>query len=663
MEEEKKENKEMKIIPMKKINVKDVTSCDATAQMLEKAQRDGVETAFDRAANMKACPIGADSACCKHCSMGPCRLNPKDPYSKVGVCGATIDTIMARNFARMVSSGAAAHTDHGMSMLDLFREVVNGNIKDYTIKDTIKLEEVAKEIGIQVEGREIKDIALDLYKELERTYSQMEGEIPFIQRAPEKTVEMWRKNGVVPRGAMREIMEMMHRTHMGVDQHYENITKQCSRTALADGWGGSMVATEISDILYGTPTPVRAEVNMGCLKENEVNIIIHGHEPNLFESILESVNDPNLLKEATNAGAEGINLVGMCCSGAEMLSRHGIPHAGNFMSTEAVLVTGAVDAMGVDVQCIKQGLAKVAECYGSKLFTTNPRCHIEGADHIELEDHEPRKCTDNIVKMAIKRFKNRKFPVEIPKIKTMGIHGFSHEYINYMLGGTFRSSYSPLNQNIINGRIRGVAGVVGCTNPRVRHDWVHVEMVKELIKNDVLVVQTGCSQIALAKAGLYKPEAAHLAGPGLSEVCETVGMPPVLGVGSCVDNSRILIALAEMVKVGGLGDSIADLPVAGAAPEWMSEKAISIGHYFVASGVYTVFGVTFPIIEGTKFHKLLFGGLEELGFGKWGFTPDPHEMAQLMIAHIDKKRQALGIDKARERVLFDMAARRELEAA
>jgi carbon-monoxide dehydrogenase catalytic subunit len=550
-----------------------------------------------------------------------------------------------------------------MSMLDLFREVVNGNIKDYTIKDTIKLKEVATSIGIETEGREIKDIATDLYKELERTYTQVEGEIPFAHRVPPNTLETWRKHGVVPRGAMREIMELMHRTHMGVDQHYENITKQCSRTALADGWGGSMVATEISDILYGTPTPVRAEVNMGCLKENEVNIIIHGHEPNLFESILESVNDPKLLKEATNAGAEGINLVGMCCSGAEMLSRHGIPHAGNFMSTEAVLVTGAVDAMGVDVQCIKQGLAKVAECYVTKLFTTNPRCHIEGAEHIELEEHKPRECTDKIVKMAIDRFKNRKLPVEIPKITNMGVHGFSYEYINYMLGGTFRSSYTPLNQNIINGRIRGVAGVVGCTNPRVKHDWVHVEVVKELIKNDVLVVQTGCSQIALAKAGLYKPEAAHLAGPGLRDVCEAVGMPPVLGVGSCVDNSRILIACAEMVRVGGLGDSIADLPVAGAAPEWMSEKAISIGHYFVASGVYTVFGVTFPIIEETKFHKLLFEGLEELGFGKWGFTPDPHEMAQLMIAHIDKKRQALGIDKARERVLFDMAARRELEAA
>jgi carbon-monoxide dehydrogenase catalytic subunit len=658
------EKEEKKVVKAKKEpNIRDWTICDSTIQMLERTRKDGVETAFDRAANMKACPIGSDSACCKHCSMGPCRLNSKDPYSKVGVCGATIDTIAARNFARMVASGASAHTDHGMSMLDVFREVVNGNIEEYSIKDPIKLEEVAKSIGIETEGREIKDIATDLYEELERTYTQVEGEIPFTQRVPAKTLETWRKLGIVPRGAMREIMEIMHRTHMGVDQHYENITKQCSRTALSDGWGGSMVATEISDILFGTPTPVRTEVDMGCLKEDHVNIIIHGHEPNMFESVLASVNDPALIKAAQDAGAVGINLLGMCCSGAEMISRHGIPHAGNFMSTEAVLATGAVDAMGVDVQCIKQGLATVAECYETKLFTTNPRAHIEGVEHIEFVEHEPRECTDAIVQNAIVRFKNRNVAIEIPKYKSLGIHGFSHEYINYMLGGTFRASYTPLNDNIINGRIRGVAGVVGCTNPRVKHDYVHVELVKELIKNDVLVVQTGCSQITLAKFGFYTPEAAHLAGPGLKEVCETVGMPPVLGCGSCVDNSRILVACSEMVRAGGLGESIADLPVAGAAPEWMSEKAISIGQYFVASGVFTVFGVTFPTIEETKFHNHLFEGLEEQGLGKWGFSPDPHEMAQMMIAHIDKKRKALGIDGARERVLVDMAARRDIEAA
>lgn len=643
-----------------KVDIKDITICEATALMLEKAKRDGVETAFDRAASMKACPIGAESACCKHCAMGPCRLNAKDPYGKVGVCGATIDTIMSRNFARMVASGSASHTDHGMAMLDLFREVVSGNNTDYKIKDPIKLEEVAASIGIEVEGRTELEIAKDLYSELERTYTQVEGEIPFAKRVPEKTLETWRKSGIVPRGAMREIMELMHRSHMGVDQDHENIVRQCSRTALADGWGGSMVATEISDILFGTPTPVVAEVNMGVLKENEVNIIVHGHEPNLFESMLESANAPTLVQAAKDAGADGINLVGMCCSGAEMMSRHGIPHAGNFMSTEAVLVTGAVDSMCVDVQCIKQGLVKVAECYGTQLFTTNPRCRIEGATHIEFHEHNPKNCTDEVVIRAITRFKNRKAPIEIPNLKSTGIHGFSHEYVNYMLGGSFRGSYTPLNDNIINGRIRGVAGVVGCTNPRVKQDWVHVELVKELIKNDVLVLQTGCSQVALAKNGLLTPEAAHLAGPGLSEVCDTVGMPPVLGFGSCVDNSRILIAASEMVRVGGLGNSIADLPVAGAAPEWMSEKAICIGQYFVASGVFTIFGVTFPIAKETKFHKLLFDGLEGQGFGKWGFTADPYEMARMMIAHIDKKRTNLGIDKARDRVLVDMADRRAM---
>ena len=400
-----KEEKEIKAKPL--LDPKEVTICDATAQMLRKAERDGVQTAFHRAMEMKPCPIGADSACCKHCAMGPCRLVSKDPYGKVGVCGATIDTIQSRNFARMVASGAAAHTDHGMTMLDVFREVVEGHIKDYKIKDPLKLEALANELGIEVDGRPEIDIAKDVYKELERTYIQVEGEIPFMKRVPAKTLETWRKHGIVPRGAMREIMELMHRTHMGVDQDYENLVTQCSRTALADGWGGSMVGTEISDILFGTPTPVRADVNMGCLKEDQVNIIIHGHEPNLFESMLDSVNDPTLLKAAKEAGAKGINLVGMCCSGAEMLCRHGIPHAGNFMSTEAVLITGAVDAMGVDVQCIKQGLAKVAECYGTRLFTTNPRCRIEGVQHVPFEERLPRACTDSIVEMAIVRFKNR----------------------------------------------------------------------------------------------------------------------------------------------------------------------------------------------------------------------------------------------------------------
>lgn len=644
------------------IKPEDLTMCESTAQMITKSRVDGVELFFDRANAMKACPIGEQSACCKHCSMGPCRMNVNSPYDRVGVCGATIDTIVARNFGRMVAAGTAAHTDHGMAMLELFRDVINGKVKDFSIKDPIKLFEVAEALDIPTEGRDLKSVALDLYSALEKTYTQVEGEIPMVKRVPPKTLELWRAAGIVPRGAMREIMELMHRTAMGVDQDYENLTKQISRTALADGWGGSMVSTDISDILFGTPTPVEIQVDMGVLKDDQVNIIVHGHEPILLEAMLISAADPTLKDMAKSAGAKGINLVGMCCSGLDVMSRHGLPHAGNFSSTEAVLVTGAVDAMTVDIQCIKQDLKKVADFYDTPFITTNYRAMIEGALHIQLDEHEPLKCTDEIIIKAISRFKSRKRSIHIPRKTARGVHGFSVEYIRYMLGGVFRGSFTPLNENIINGRIRGVAGVVGCTNPRSKHDYSHIELVKELIKNDVLVLQTGCSQMALAKAGLTGPGAAVLAGPGLAEVCETVGMPPVLGMGACVDNSRILLAASEMVRTGGLGDSLAGLPVAGCAPEWMSEKAIAIGQYFVASGVYVVFGHTFPMTKGTRFEKHLFEDLEKLGFGKWGYADDPKEMARLMIAHIDKKRKELGIDKSRDRVLTDMSDRRSLDA-
>ncbi len=643
------------------MKVEDLTICDSTQQMITKARKDGVELFFDRAQDMKPCPIGVDSACCKHCAMGPCRMNTRDPYDRVGVCGATVDTIVARNFGRMVAAGTAAHTDHGMAMLELFKNVIEGKVKDFSIKDPMKLYEVAKALDIETKDRELKDVALDLYRELEKTYTQVDGEIPMVKRVPEKTLETWRREGIVPRGAMREIMEMMHRTAMGVDQDYENITKQISRTALADGWGGSMVSTDISDILFGTPAPLEIEIDMGVLKKDKVNIIVHGHEPILLEALMIAVNDPSMKKVAEDAGSKGVNLVGMCCSGLDVMSRHGLPHAGNFSSTEAVLVTGAVDAMCVDIQCIKQDLKRVADCYDTEFITTNYRAKIEGALHIPLDEHEPLKCADEIIIKAISRFKTRKVPIQIPQKTSKGIHGFSYEYIKYMLGGSFRGSFTPLNDNIVNGRIRGVAGVVGCTNPRSKQDFSHVELVQELIKNDILVLQTGCSQMALAKAGLTGPGAAALAGPGLSEICETVGIPPVLGLGACVDNSRILIAASEMVRVGGLGDSIADLPAAGCAPEWMSEKAIAIGQYFVASGVFTVFGHTFPVAKGTNFEKHLFEELETKDFGKWGFADNPKEMARLIIDHIEKKREALGINKKTERKLSSMEDRRSMD--
>jgi carbon-monoxide dehydrogenase catalytic subunit len=316
------------------------------------------------------------------------------------------------------------------------------------------------------------------------------------------------------------------------------------------------------------------------------------------------------------------------------------------------------------VQCEMQSLADVAKCYHTKVITTNPRAKMQGATHIEFEEHHGQEVAKKILREAIDNFPNRKGkPVLIPSENHEMIAGFSHETINYLLGGLFRSSYRPLNDNIINGRIRGIGGVVGCNNARTTHDSAHLTMIKELIKNDVIVLTTGCAAMACGKAGLLTPEAASkYCGAGLAEVCEAVGIPPVLHMGSCVDNSRILMAATAVVKDGGLGDDISDLPAAGAAPEWMSEKAIAIGQYFVASGVFTVFGTTFPISGSEEMCKLMYEGLEDILGGKWGFEPDPEKAAQLMIAHIDKKRRALGLDKKKERVLYDMAMRRELDA-
>jgi carbon-monoxide dehydrogenase catalytic subunit len=450
---------------------------------------------------------------------------------------------------------------------------------------------------------------------------------------------------------------------MGTDQDYEHLLMHAARVALADGWGGSMLATEIQDVLFGTPYPTVSQVNLGVLKPDHVNIIVHGHEPLLSEMVVIASREPSLVELAKKKGAKGINIAGICCTANEVLMRHGIPLAGNFLQQEAALVTGVVDAMVVDVQCIMQSLPEIAECYHGRIITTSPKAKIRGAMHLEFNEHNALESARKLVEIAIDEFSKRGANGYVPNYAVDLVAGFSHETITYILGGLFRASYRPLNDNIIGGRIRGVAGVVGCNNPRVAQDSAIVTLVKELIKNDVLVLETGCAAMACAKAGLMNPdEALKYTGDGLGEVCEAVGIPPVLHMGSCVDNSRILIAATAMVKEGGLGDDISDLPAAGAAPEWMSEKAIAIGMYFVASGVFTVFGVHYPTLGNETVSNWLFRDMEKLFKARWAFEPDPEEMAKLMIKHIDEKRKALGIDKARERILFDMAMRRQLEA-
>jgi carbon-monoxide dehydrogenase catalytic subunit len=649
-----------KIVPFTKPQCEGIF-CEASTCVLEEMEKEGVKTYVQRMKDraIEPCLFGQGGTCCRNCSMGPCMMIEDAPET-IGICGATPETVAARNFVRMIAAGSAAHMDHGRETALTFLATAKGETP-FEIKDEKKLHMMADLYEIKTEDRSKEDIAIELGEKVLAEFGQQEGVLTMTKRAPKKRQELWKKLGLLPRGIDREVVEIMHRTHMGTDQDYKNLIFQGSRCSLADGWGASMIATELQDIMFTTPVPIRSMVNLGVLSKDQVNIVIHGHEPQVPEAMAIVSQEPEILKAAEKVGAKGINLAGVCCSGNEILMRHGVPIAGGFIQQEVVISTGVVEAMIVDVQCIMQGLADVAKNFHTDLITTSYRAKIEGAIHIEFDHEHALETARELTLRAIGKFKERG-KVCLPDRKTDVVVGFSHETINHMLGGAFRASYRPLNDNIINGRIRGVGAVVGCDNCRVESGLIHTTVVKELIANNVLVLVTGCAATACGREGLLTPEAAELAGPGLREVCETVGMPPVLHMGSCVDNSRILIAATEIVNEGGLGDDIDQIPAAGCAPEWMSEKAIAIGQYFVASGAFVVFGRTFPTTNSKIVTDYLFKELEEEYGAMWAVESDPVEMAQIMIRAIEKKREALGIQEKKERVLYDMAMRRELEA-
>ncbi|HUO77073.1 MAG TPA: anaerobic carbon-monoxide dehydrogenase catalytic subunit [Thermodesulfovibrionales bacterium] len=642
----------------------------------EKVHEWGVEqkmdTVFERAQKMKPCPIGHVGACCKHCHMGPCRLVGKNAEEEItGVCGASLATVTARNFLRMIAAGTAAHSDHARGMAEALLAVAKGETKDFKVTDVRKLYKVAGILEIEFEGRPVNDVAKDVATTLLNDFGRQHGgELNYVKRAPKKTQERWRKWGIVPRSIDREVVETMHRTNIGVDHDPDHLLLQGLRTALADGWGGCMISTDITDILFGTPNPQQAKMSLGIFKEDEVNFIVHGHEPLLAELIVELASDPEMIAYAKSKGAKGINLGGMCCTANEILVRHGIASAGGFTNQELGIMSGLVDAISVDVQCIMPAIVELSKKFHTKVITTNPKAKIPGAMHIQFDEHRGKEIAKEVLKVAIDNFPNRKAKGSRITEVFPAIAGFSHEYIEYMQGGKWRGSFRPLNDAIMAGRVRGVVGLAGCDNPRVPSTGLHRFLATELIKNDILIVSTGCGSAACGTMGYLTPEMAmENAGPGLREVCEAIGIPPILHLGSCVDNSRILTIASAMAAEGGLSDEIGGMPAVGIAPEWMSEKAIAIGCYFAASGVPVIFGGESPVAASKEVTKLMTEGWFERFKGALHFEPDQEKILAMAIDYIDKARAALKLKKyergkfATEKTLMDMAARREIEKA
>ena len=617
----------------------------ASASMRARAAEQGVSTVWDRFADLGTqCKVGELGICCTICHLGPCNLGlPGSKRPKIGVCGADIDTVASRRLARDMAAGSAAHSDHGRSVARLLLQAARGEAPGYGVRDEVKLRSLAAELGIEAKGKSTDQLAEAVAEACLAQFSQQEGEIAFISRAPAKQQENWRKLDITPRGVDREVVDVMHRTNMGVDNEYKSLVLSGIRSALADGWGGSMVATDLQDVLFGTPKPIRAQMNLGILREDQVNILVHGHEPALADAVVDAASDPAIVAQAAELGATGVNVAGICCTANEVLMRRGVPIAGNFLQQELAIVSGAVEAMLVDVQCVMPGIVQAAGCFHTEVISTSSQANFPGTLSIPLNGDNAQEAALTIVSRAVANFARRdRGRVQIPDQKMDVVAGFTTESITHMLGGTYRGGFRPLNDAIISGRIRGVVGVVGCDSPKQPQDQMHLDIVFELLRNDVLVAQTGCSAIACGKAGLLRPEAAfEHAGRGLQEVCQAVGIPPVLHVGSCVDNSRILTVAMEMVKEGGIGRDFSELPIAAAAPGWWSEKAIAIGFYAVASGILTVLSSPLNILGSEALTKYVTEDIEDQLGGRFAFESDPIKAAQIMIDHLDRKREAL----------------------
>ena len=616
----------------------------ATNELLENGAKVGADAWQFRVKNQTPhCKFGEQGTCCRICTMGPCRITPKAPR---GICGCDVHGIVGRNFLRFTAGGSATHSDHGREICHTLHEAdPNGN---YKVKDPEKLIRIAKEWGVETEGKDIYDLAHEMSELALMEYGKPFGTQRFLKRAPQHTQEIWEREEIAPRAIDREVACSLHMTHMGCSSLPEALVRQSLRSGLSDGWGGSMMGTEFSDVLFGTPKPIETEANLGVMKEDEVNIIVHGHDPSLSEMICEYADDPEMIAYAKEMGAKGINVAGVCCTSNEVAMRRGVPMAGNFLQQENVVLTGACEAIVVDVQCIFPALGPLSKCFHTKFVTTSPIAQMPDAEYIRFNAKTAGENAKAIVKMAIENFKNRKPElVHIPHMKQKATVGYSFESIIKTLDKVTNSQVDqtgtlmPLWQCVASGVIRGAVAMVGCNNPKVRPDTAHIELMKKLIAHDVIIVASGCSAQAAARAGLMDKRAKDLCGAGLKRVCELADIPPVLHMGSCVDISRMMVLVAELAKIGNV--NISQLPVVGCAPEWMSEKAVSIGNYVVATGIDTYLGVE-PYVSGsTEVTGLLTNGVRDWVEAAYTVEKDIDKLGDAMLARIEEKRAALGV--------------------
>lgn len=623
----------------------------AVQEMIAKAESLNVATVWDRYEAMQPqCGFGDTGLCCRNCLQGPCRIDPFGEGPDKAICGASADVMVARGLDRAIAAGTAAHSGHARHLAHTMLKMAEGKAKDYAVKDGAKLRAVATRMNIPVEDRSDNEIALDLAKAALADFGEKDTPVMWAATVVTKDrVKVLTDLGLVPKGIDYEVSEIMHRTIYGVDADAVNLLLAGLRCGVAD-LAGCYMGTDLADILFGTPTPVVTEANLGTLKADAVNIAVHGHNPVLSDLMITVATD--MKEAAVAAGASGINMVGICCTGNEVMMRHGIPSCTHSVSQEMALMTGALDAMVVDYQCIMPAVVNVAECMGTTIVTTMDLCKITGATHVEFSEEAAAEKAKETIDIAIQNFSRRNNkPIDIPEIRTPVVAGFSVEAIVAALSKVdAEDPLKPVVDNIKAGNIRGVCLFAGCNNVKVPQDKNFTVIARKLLKENVLTVATGCGAGALMRHGFMDPaNVDELCGDGLKAVLTAIGeandlggpLPPILHLGSCVDNSRA-VALAVAVA-DYLGVDTDKLPVVASAAEAVSEKAVSIGAYAVAAGLPTHVGVMLPVLGSPLVTEILTDKVKDLTGGYFIVDLDPESAADQLLSAIDERRAGLGL--------------------
>jgi carbon-monoxide dehydrogenase catalytic subunit len=635
-----------------KADVLAVTPNPAAREMIEHLTAEGIETYLDRfAAQQPLCRFGLQGTCCRRCLWGPCRVTPQ----KRGVCGADVPLVVISNHIRMVAAGCAAHGQHARLRLEAILAMAEGRMAG-ELQGANRVWWLAERFGLPIEGQSLNRVAADVARHMLDDLGRVEREPmkALLALAPKERVDRWRELGVLPTSAFSEVFETLQRTSLGTDSDWRNVARQELRLSLAFFWGCVVTASWASEILYGPPRQQEVQVGFGTLGQgNTVKLAVHGHAPVLAEAVAAATQRPDLIEAAQEAGAEGFDLYGICCTGQELLARHGIPTTGGILGQELIIGTGALDALVADQQCVIPGVIQVAGCFGTRVITTSDSARMQGATHIPLDLEHIEDVAEDILREAIAAYTRRKErPRHVPAVSKTAQVGWDDRSILEAFGGR-----AKMLRLIREGEIKGIATMVSCNTPKVPYEQSNVVLARELVRRNVLITTTGCASHALLNAGLADLPAIDLAGERLARACRRAGVPPVLPVGACVDNTRTMFLFIELAEEAGVPLCAMPFFYLGAEPG--NEKALGMGMAFFAHGISVLAGYPVPVpvplpvpVEGGEIDDYVrprseiadfFGdeARELVGARLYG-EPNPELAAGAVDMDLRRKRMALG---------------------